>query len=128
MKQLEARSKRILVIDDEAMVGRFVGDVLTKAGYEVTYSQNAVEGIHWAMESRPSLVLTDYEMPQINGAELCIQLKSREETRHIPVVVMSGLVGNDGHEVARFSGAAGYFEKPLSSRRLVSAIRDLVSE
>lgn len=117
---------RILIIDDEPMVGRFVGTVLRNAGFEIHFAQNPVDGLHRAMEIRPDLIITDYAMSELSGADVCVHLKSREETKDVPVVLVSGKPGFFGDEVAEFTGADAYFDKPISSGRLVRKVKDLL--
>lgn len=122
------RKDRILIVDDEPLVGRFVGGVLRNAGFEVAYAENPTEGIHRAIEQRPDLVITDYEMKELSGAEFCVQLKSRPETKGVPVILISGKPAFDGEEIADFTGADAYFAKPMASGRLVRTVRDLLAQ
>jgi CheY-like chemotaxis protein len=126
-KNARPRAERILIIDDEPLVGRFVGSVLRTAGFEVDFSPNPVDGLNRAIELRPDLIITDYEMSEFSGAELCVQLKSRPETKDVPVVLVSGKPGFYGEEVAEFTGADAYFDKPIASSRLVSTVRRLLA-
>ena len=117
----------ILIIDDEPQVGRLVGSVLRNAGFDVRFAQTPVDGIHQAMEARPDLIITDYEMGDVNGADLCVHLKSRAETKDVPVVLVSGKPGLDGDEMAGFTGADAFLAKPLSSSGLVRKVRALLA-
>jgi CheY-like chemotaxis protein len=118
---------KILIIDDEPLVGRFVGHVLRNAGFDVHFAQDPIDGLHRATELRPDLIITDYEMGELSGADLCVHLKSREETKDVPVVLVSGKSGFHGDEVAEFTGADAFFAKPLSSGRLVRKVKDLLA-
>jgi len=117
----------ILIIDDDPQVGRLVGAVLRNAGFNVRFAQTPVDGIHQAMEARPDLIITDYEMGDVNGADVCVQLKSRTETKDVPVVLVSGTPDFDGKEIAGFTGADAFLAKPISSSGLVRKVRELLA-
>jgi DNA-binding response OmpR family regulator len=81
--------KHILIIDDDQDILEITRDLLLYMGYTVT-TLNEVSDIIAAMNTyNPDLVMVDYLLQEINGGELCAQIKRNEQTRHIPVILMS---------------------------------------
>ena len=84
---------RILVIDDDEWILRMVTTVLRSERYEVITAGDGEEGLATAQSSRPDLVLLDVMMPKMDGFEACRRLKADEQTRHIPVLMVTALDG-----------------------------------
>jgi DNA-binding response OmpR family regulator len=118
--------KRILVVDDEPAVSAVVVQMLKRNGFDGWAINDPLEVPQRSAEIRPDLIILDYEMPTLQGPELSVLLKSREETSKIPVIFLSGMTDDDSHTAASFSGAAVYLDKPVNERKLIAVIRRLV--
>src|SRR5439155_9981677 len=81
---------RVLVVDDDARVRRFLTSALGAAGFAVTATGIGAEGLRLA-DSRPDLIVLDVELPDLSGREVCRRLKAAEETAAIPVLMLSGV-------------------------------------
>jgi len=105
-------SKRILVVDDEERVREMLGFRLRLFGYEVLEATNGQEALEIAAREKPDLVLLDIMMPGMDGFQVCSRLKRNEETRGIPVVILTAKA--DAKDVTRAvnSGASDYVVKP----------------
>ena len=79
-------AKRILVADDEVHIVKAVSLKLTNAGYDVVTVADGQEALEAAAEHVPDLVITDCQMPRVNGFELCQRLAASEATRSVPVM------------------------------------------
>jgi CheY-like chemotaxis protein len=120
----EARSKgdrlTILVVDDSAVVHGFVGGVLEEAGYAVLRADDGVEGLEAARVHRPDLIISDIDMPRMDGFEMCRRVKEDPVARSIPILILSargaGMDIDRGFEV----GANDYLTKPVSEAELLS--------
>ena len=82
---------KILLIDDSRMLRLVHEKALVKAGYDVISARDGEEGLRIARECEPDLILLDVMLPKITGQDVLRTLKRDSRTRHIPVVVMSGL-------------------------------------
>ena len=80
---------RILVVDDSATCAHMLGTVLRQAGYEVTIARNGHAACRLAAEQQFDLVLTDEQMPIMNGSELCRRLRTMESYKHTPFVLFT---------------------------------------
>jgi two-component system phosphate regulon response regulator PhoB len=79
----------ILVVDDERPLRELLAALFEEAGYRVRAAIHGRDALAQIEEARPDLIITDLMMPVMGGVELCRQLKRREETRAIPIIVMS---------------------------------------
>jgi two-component system alkaline phosphatase synthesis response regulator PhoP len=114
---------RVLVVEDERDVAELIRYNLTREGYDVVVAPTGTDALKQARELRPDLVLLDIMVPQLNGWEVCRRLKQDAETRHIPVIMVTGRV-EEGDKVLGFEmGADDYVTKPFSPRELLARIR-----
>jgi len=123
---LSPGSGRILVVEDEQDVAELLRYHLVKEGYDVVVAGNGTDAVKRARDVRPELILLDIMVPQLNGWEVCRRLKAEEETRAIPIIMVTGRVA-EGDKVLGFElGADDYVTKPFSPRELVARVRAVV--
>src|SRR5689334_22339025 len=105
------RSKRILVVDDEATGRAVLVRLLEQDGYVVDSAEDGASALHVASEHPPDAVVTDLKMPGMDGVELLAKLK--EQDRQLPVIVVTSF-GEVGSAVAAMrAGAEDYLTKPI---------------
>ena len=85
----DAMTHRILVVDDEAHILKVLSLKLRHCGYEVITAVDGEDALHTALNQSPDLVITDIQMPYMNGLELAVSLLGNKKTSHIPVVVLT---------------------------------------
>ena len=108
---METRPRRVLLIDDSEATLRMVAAVLDRSGFECRTTTTIVELTSTLGEWRPDLILTDVNMPDTSGVELCRQLKATYETAHVPVVLFSSMSDEELGVLARTCEADGYLTK-----------------
>jgi DNA-binding response OmpR family regulator len=101
---------KILLIDDSRMVRQAHQRALTRAGYEVISASDGEEGLRIAREGDPDLILLDIMLPRIAGQDVLRTLKRDVRTKHVPVVVVSGLSSNNAAKLID-EGAVEFVEK-----------------
>jgi two-component system phosphate regulon response regulator PhoB len=113
----------ILVIEDESDVRDLVRYNLTKAGYRVITAPDGLAGLKTAREERPHAVVLDLMLPEMRGEDVCRELKARESTAAIPVIMLTAKA-QTGERVAGLElGADDYMSKPFSPRELVLRVQ-----
>src|SRR5581483_4948259 len=79
--------KKIVVVDDNETNAKMLGDYLSEKGYEVSLAFTAQEGLLKVTDVNPDLVIVDLFLPDMKGSQVCVQLRSRRTTQHIPVML-----------------------------------------
>ena len=122
----ESETARVLVVDDDLGVRRFVCAALESVGFQVTATGSGEEGARLAA-SRPDLVVLDVELPDISGREVCRRLKASPETATIPVLMLSGVyIDPADRSQALEDGSDAYLTKPVTARELTATARALL--
>lgn len=118
--------KKILVVDDEADIRDMLSQILDDMGYEVLLAEDGKEGLRKAQLLKPDLILLDISMPQMDGAEVCLELKQKKSTEKIPVVLMTALGERiDKLGTMREIGGFPTFVKPFDTEELIGTIREI---
>lgn len=106
-------SRRLLLVEDSSTMRRMLSTMLAEAGFEVQTANDGLQGLAKArLDPRPELILTDYEMPELDGAGLCKALKADAELRSTPVLMLTTL-GESKNKIAGLeAGADDYIQKP----------------
>lgn len=107
-------ARRLLLVEDSSTMRRMISTFLKDAGYEVDTAVDGRDGLAKMREKRPELVLTDFEMPELNGAGVCREMKADKDLRTIPVLLLTTLGGADSKVEGLDAGADDYIEKPKS--------------
>ncbi len=113
----------VLVVEDEDALATLLQYNLDKEGYEVALAQDGEEALMMVDERLPDLVVLDWMLPKVSGIEVCRRLRSRSETRNIPIILLTAR----GEETDRIrgldTGADDYVVKPFSMSELTARIR-----
>jgi len=123
-----ADSKHILLIDDSLSIRKFVGRMLETAGYEVETAVDGEEGLRKASAQQFRLILTDLEMPKLNGYEVIQALRSRPQTQQTPIIVMTTRAGDKHRQMAINIGASSYIAKPVEERALIQELERWIGQ
>ena len=115
----------ILVVDDEASIRKLLRQELEPEGYVIREAQHGKDGIAKARKERPSLILLDVLMPEMNGFEAAITLKTDPAGLDIPIIILSVL---EEKEMGYHFGIDGYLPKPIDSKRLLNDVKTLLTQ
>lgn len=119
----EHHGRRLLLVDDSLSIRKFVGKMLESAGYHVDTAVDGEDGLRKASTTTYGMILTDLEMPKLNGFEVIQALRSRPDTQHTPVVVMTTRAGDKHRQMALNIGANSYIAKPVEERMLLQEVQ-----
>ena len=122
-----AEEKVVVIADDSISVRKFVGRILEKAGYCVKLASDGLEAAELVAQVGCHLVITDIEMPRMNGYELMSHLRQDPATRRIPVLVVTSRAGAKHRERAMKEGAASFLTKPVQEEQLLTVVEELMN-
>ena len=131
MRRTDLTAKaRILVVDDEADVARYVAAALEDAGYEVIVAADAKEGLDRLRDGSPDLLCLDLVMPGRTGISLYREIREDPEYTNVPIVVVTGVTEADAKARLGLGSALpepeGFVEKPLDVGRLLRIVDSLL--
>ena len=113
----------VLVVDDSITVRRVTERLLRREGYRVSMASDGLAALRVLAEERPALVLSDIEMPQMDGFDLLRNIRGDEQLHDLPVVMITSRTADKHREHAEALGASGFLGKPYSEERLLELIR-----
>lgn len=117
--------KKILFIEDESALQKTLGESLRQEGFEIISALDGELGLNLAKTKNPDLILLDLILPKINGFEVLKQLKSLQETKDIPVIVLTNLEGVGEIDKVLELGATTYLVKAqYSLDEMIEKIKD----
>lgn len=115
--------KRILVVEDEESLLKLASILLTSKGFEVRGVSSGQAALDAISQERPDLVLLDIMLPEIDGFEVCRQIKTMPETRHIPVIILTAKKCQEDILRGQEVGADWYIPKPFKSAMVIETIQ-----
>ena len=118
--------KKVLVVDDEIHIVHVVAIKLRNNGYEVISAENGAEGFERAREEKPDIIVTDFQMPVMTGLELVEKIRQNEETKDIPVILLTARSFAISEEQEQDLQISGCISKPFSPRELLENIEDIL--
>ena len=104
-------NKKILVVEDEATLQKALNDVLSGEGFDVVSALDGEKGLQMAKDEKPDIVLLDIILPKMDGFEVLTRLKSMDETKEVPVIILTNLSDLDNIQKALDLGATTYLVK-----------------
>lgn len=126
IEQPAAAAVNVLIVDDSGSARRSLSQVAKDAGYDVRTAIDGVEAITLIEEKIPDLVLTDLEMPKMNGLELAAHLRARDNTRNLPIVMVTSRSTEKHKAQAMATGVDRYITKPFTNDDLIYEMHRLL--
>lgn len=116
-------SKQILIVDDSASMRMLLKSSLTARGFSIEMADDGEHGLSRMHELDPDLLITDINMPKMDGFELIEAVRGETRFRGTPILVLSTEFSDEKKSRAREAGATGWITKPFDADKLDSAIR-----
>jgi two-component system alkaline phosphatase synthesis response regulator PhoP len=117
---LNDAARRILIVEDEAVIRKAIRMACEKEGYEVVEAENGTEGLHLSESSRPDLILLDLMLPDLSGFDVCREV--RKNGSGVPIIILSAKTEEIDIVVGLEIGADDYITKPFRARELLARI------
>jgi two-component system, chemotaxis family, chemotaxis protein CheY len=119
--------KKVLVVDDSVSIRKSIGFVLGQEGYEITEAVDGIDGLAKAKSDRFSLVITDINMPNMDGIELTKNLRQTEGYRFIPIIALTTESQQTKMTEGKAAGATGWIVKPFTSEKLIAVVKKVIN-
>jgi excisionase family DNA binding protein len=124
---LESNKRKVLLVDDDQELVELLRDAFERDGrFDVRVANNGFEAGMLVREFRPDLVVLDVMLPDINGKEVCLRVRSDETLDAVKIICISGMVEQDKVEELRGAGANDFMQKPFSIDQLMERACDLL--
>lgn len=118
--------KSILTVDDSASIRQMVSFTLKGAGYEVAEAADGKQGLDKAQSGRFDLILTDQNMPNMDGLTLIKSLRALPAYRSVPILVLTTEAGDAMKAQGKAAGATGWLVKPFDPQKLIEVVRKVI--
>ena len=116
------QATRILTVDDSASMRALLNHALTAHGFDVVQAEDGVAALEWLAGNEVDLVITDINMPRLDGFGLIEQLRAGSRHRDRPILVLTTESSDAKKTRAREAGATGWIVKPFDAEKLVAAV------
>ena len=120
--------KLVLIVDDDEKVRKMLTFLFTAKGFEVVNACNGVEAMEHLKDIRPSVVILDMMMPELDGATFYNEMKADHKLRDIPVIVLTALPASDSMRKFVSIAEEDYIEKPFKSAHVLGRVLELMSQ
>lgn len=120
--------KRALIVDDEIHIIQVVAIKLKNNGFEVVTANNGQKALEAALEHKPDVIVTDYQMPVMDGLELIENLRKQEQTAQIPVIMLTARDFSIEPETIEQLKISACLSKPFSPRELLGKVEEVIGQ
>ena len=120
--------RKILLVDDSETILQMEQMILEPKSYKLILARDGEEGVAKALESNPDLILMDVVMPKMNGFEAVKKLRANQQTRAVPIVMVTSKAEAESMEAGYESGCSDYIIKPIDGLELVAKVKNLLGE
>ena len=118
--------KKILAVDDSISIRKSISFVLTQEGYEVVEAVDGVDGLAKAKEDKFNLVITDINMPNMDGIEMIKQIRQTEGYKFTPIIALTTENQDSKMKEGKAAGATGWIVKPFTSEKLLAIVKKII--
>ena len=117
---------KILIVDDESVGRQLLEAVFLTEDYELEFAPNGKTALQSLTFNLPDLILLDVMMPEMDGFEVCMKIRSDEKTRSVPIILITALDDRDSRKKGLESGANDYISKPFDRNEIVTKVKNLL--
>ena len=119
-------SRKVLIVDDSELIRTILEDTLTDAGYDVCSVESGKDALGLVEDKHYDLLMTDLNMPQMDGLEFISEVRKIPGRRFLPIVVLSSEEKQKKFVECVKAGASGYLEKPLDEEQIRSIMQTII--
>lgn len=119
-------AKRILIVDDSVSIRKSVSFVLTEEGYEVLEAEDGKDGLQKVASAPCNLIITDINMPNMNGIDFIRALRAQSEYQFVPIIALTTESQDNKMQEGKDAGATGWIVKPFTSEKLSAIVKKVL--
>jgi two-component system chemotaxis response regulator CheY len=116
-------AKRIMTVDDSPTIRQMLGMALQNAGYEVVEAENGQDALEKLSSERVSMLITDLNMPKMNGIDLIRNVRKNPGTRFMPIIMLTTESQESKRQEGKAAGASGWIVKPFKPEQLLKVVQ-----
>lgn len=116
----------ILIVEDEAPLAEMLRYNLEKSGFRTQIATTGEEALHWIEVEIPDLAIVDWMLPELSGIEVCRALRARDDTKKLPIIMLTARGEESDRVMGLVSGADDYVVKPYSPREMIARVQALL--
>ena len=120
-------NSKILIAEDQDDLRDMIAQTLRLSGYEVVAAEDGERAFQQATKTNPDLIILDYELPRLNGRQVCKRLKAMETFTNTPILIISSYGSPRHMEASLDAGAEEFIRKPFELEHLISRVDTLLS-
>ena len=124
---MNKNSKKILVVDDDPVIVKLVEELLLSHGYEVATAKDGLDCMVFLQKEKPALIVLDIMMPEINGYDVCHNIKFNSDFKEIPILILTTRDQELDPRIGQMIGIE-YLQKPLERALFLKKVEDLLRE
>ena len=118
----------VMIVDDSLSVRRSLEQLINDMGYDTLVAQDGIHAVELCKQKMPDIILSDMEMPRMNGLELTSYIKKSSALKHIPVVMITSRSTQKHRQLATQSGVDHYLTKPYTESQLLDLVSSLIPQ
>lgn len=119
-------SKKILAVDDSVSIRKSISFILSQEGYEVTEAEDGVAGLKAAGADKFNLVISDVNMPNMDGIQFTKELRKTADYKFTPIIILTTENQNSKMQEGKAAGATGWIVKPFTSEKLIAIVKKIL--
>jgi len=119
-------AKTILVVDDSSAVRESVAFTLEQAGYQVVQAHDGMDGVAKAEASKPDMIITDVNMPNLDGIGLVRKVRENPANKFLPIIILTTEAQKTKMDEGKEAGATGWIVKPFDADKLLAVVKKVM--
>ena len=123
---MASKKRMVLIVDDERCILEVIGYALGEKGFTIESAANGIEALEKIARNKPDIIILDFAMPQMDGLQVCKQLKTYPDTQDIPIIFLSAHKHIEQMIKDMPGAAVKYLEKPCDLKYLLEQIESLL--
>ena len=124
----DAKTRKVLVVEDNELNMRLFCDLLDAYGYETYQCRDGAKAVEIARREQPDLIIMDIQLPEVSGLDVTRQIKADDDLKAIPIVAVTAFAMKGDEERIRQGGCEAYLSKPISVDQFLETVRTFIGE